>query len=89
MQKYEVWNRTSPINGQPANYILSQMPFNTYNGEIILLYASDNTTVTNIECKDILASIYNIDKNLSTDLFMAQYFAVLKAIEEQAKNIII
>ena len=84
--KYKVWNRVETINGIAPSHFLNQQPFKDYNGDIILIYA-DNGRVSNVECKDILANIYGIDKTLPLDEFMAVYFAKLeemnKPIEEQ------
>ena len=56
-----------------------------YEGDIILIY-SDSGKVSEIECKDILASVYGIDKTLSLDEFMTQYFAKLTQIETSEIN---
>ena len=77
---YSLWNRKDTINGKEASYFLEQKPFKDYEGDIILVY-SDSGKVSQIECKDILASVYCIDKTLSLDEFMTQYFAKLTPIE--------
>ena len=82
MKTYKLWNRQETINGvQPAHF-LKQPPFKGYNGDIILIYAPNGVTVTNVECKDILAELTGIDKTLPLDTFMTKYFAYE---EEQAK----
>ena len=82
MKTYKLWNRQETINGvQPAHF-LKQPPFLGYNGDIILIYAPNGVTVTNVECKDILANWAKIDKALPLDTFMTKYFAYE---EEQAK----
>lgn len=73
---YSLWNRIDTINGIEASYFLEQKPFKDYEGDIILIYA-DNGKVSQIECKDILASVYGIDKTLSLDEFMTQYETIL------------
>ena len=79
---YSLWNRKDTINGIEARHFLEQNPFKDYEGDIILIYA-DNGKVSQIECKDILASVYGIDKTLSLDEFMAQYETILNTpIEE-------
>ena len=82
---YKLWNRIDTINGIEASYFLEQKPFKDYEGDIILIY-SDSGKVSQIECKDILASVYGIDKTLSLDEFMAQYFAKLTQIETSEIN---
>lgn len=74
--KYKVWNKVEMINGVASSHFLNQTPFKGYTGDIILIYA-DNGKVSNVECKDILASVYGIDKSLSLDAFMTSYFAKL------------
>lgn len=73
---YKLWNRVETINGVTPSHFLNQAPFKNYNGDIILIYA-DNGRISNVECKDILASVYGIDKSLSLDAFMTSYFAKL------------
>ena len=73
---YSLWNRKDTINGKEASYFLEQKPFKDYEGDIILIY-SDNGRVSQVECKDILASVYGIDKTLSLDEFMAKYETIL------------
>lgn len=74
MKKYSIWDRQSNINGVNAGHFLSQAPFKGYKGDIILIYADDGVTVTNVECKDILAQLTGIDRNMPLDEFMAKYF---------------
>ena len=79
---YSLWNRKDTINEKKASYFLEQRPFKDYEGDIILIYA-DSGKVSQVECKDILASVYGIDKALSLDEFMAQYETILNTpIEE-------
>ena len=79
---YSLWNRKDTINGKEAIYFLEQKPFKDYEGDIILIY-SDSGKVSQIECKDILASVYGIDKTLSLDEFMTQYETILNTPIEQ------
>ena len=73
---YKLWNRIDTINGIEASYFLEQKPFKYYEGDIILIYSEDDK-ISQVECKDILAKIYGIDKSLSLDEFMTQYFEKL------------
>ena len=82
---YKVWDKTSSINGLEPQHFLSKPPFKYYEGDIILIY-SDSGKVSQIECKDILASVYGIDKTLSLDEFMTQYFEKLTQIETSEIN---
>ena len=82
---YSLWNRKDAINGKEASYFLEQKPFKDYEGDIILIYA-DSGKVSQVECKDILASVYGINKTLSLDEFMTQYFEKLKQIETSEIN---
>ena len=82
---YKVWDKTSSINGLEPQHFLSKPPFKNYEGDIILIYGEDDK-VSQVECKDILASVYGIDKTLSLDEFMTQYFAKLTQIETSEIN---
>ena len=82
---YKLWNRIDTINGIEASYFLEQKPFKDYEGDIILIYGVDDK-ISQVECKDILASVYVIDKALSLDEFMTQYFAKLTQIETSEIN---
>lgn len=86
MQRYFIWDKSSSINGVSAKKILNEIPFRGYEGDIILIFSEDNTKITNIECKDIIAEIYNIDKNLEINEFMDIYFNKLKVLQEQSEN---
>lgn len=79
---YSLWNRKDTINGKEASYFLEQKPFKNYEGDIILIYA-DNGKVSQVECKDILANVYGIDKTLSLDKFMEKYETILNTPIEQ------
>ena len=82
---YKLWNRIDTINGIEASYFLEQKPFKDYEGDIILICCEDDK-ISQVECKDILASVYGIDKTLSLDEFMTQYFAKLTQIETSEIN---
>jgi hypothetical protein len=82
MKKYQLWDKVSPINNVNATHFLSNEPFKSETGNIILIYGS-NDRVSNIECKSILASHYGIDVNLPLDEFMTAYFSKL---EEQVEE---
>lgn len=75
MRNYKLWDREESINGVEAEHFLQSEPFKSCEGDIILIYAEDSDKVSNVECKDILASVYDIDPTLELDEFMAEYFA--------------
>lgn len=81
MKKYQLWDKVSPINNVEASYFLSQEPFKSESGDIVLIYG-DNNRVSNVECKSILASVYEIDENLPLDEFMTAYFIKLEEQNE-------
>lgn len=83
--KYKLWNRVEMINGVASSHFLNQQPFKDYKGDIILIYA-DNGKVNNVECKDILASVYEIDKTLPLDEFMSAYFAKLEEMNKPVEE---
>ena len=87
MKNYKLWNRTDSINGVQASHFLNQKPFKGYTGDIILIFA-DSGKVSNVECKDILASVYGIDKNLPLYEFMNQYFAKLEELNSQQEEMV-
>lgn len=82
---YELWDKNSKINGVAASHFLNEQPFKNYNGDIILIYA-ENGKVSNVECKDILAEIYNIDATLPLDDFMDAYFEAITPKEESEES---
>lgn len=83
MKKYEIWDRRSPINGIGASYYLRKLPFSDYKGDIILIYNQEGNKVTNVECKDILADVYGINKKLSLEEFMENFFAAIDSLVNQ------
>ena len=79
---YSLWNRKDAINGIEARHFLEQKPFKDYKGDIILIYSEDDK-ISQVECKDILAKVYGIDKTLSLDEFMSQYETIANTPIEQ------
>ena len=82
---YKLWDKKTPINGVEASYFLNKEPFKTYKGDIILIYA-ENGSVSNVESKEVLALVYNIDVNLPLDKFMIAYEEVLNSGAEKSEN---
>lgn len=83
--KYEIWDKKSKINGVEPAHFLNSTPFKNCTHDIILIYA-DNGKVSHVECKEILANLYNIDINLPIDEFMAQYQLALETLEKIEKE---
>lgn len=81
MKTYKLWNKVDLINGVEPSHFLTKQPFKNYDGDIILIY-NDGGRVTNVESKEILASVYGIDKTLSLDEFMAKYFEAISKNNE-------
>ena len=82
---YKLWDKKTPINGVEANYFLNKQSFKNYDGDIILIYA-ENGSVSNVESKEVLALVYNINVNLLLDEFMVAYEEVLNAGTEENEN---
>lgn len=76
MKTYKLWDRVEKINGAEPSHFLNSEPFRSEKGDIILVMV--NGRVTEVQCKSILASIYNIDINLDLDAFMTEYFNKLE-----------
>lgn len=82
---YTLWDKQTSINGVEASYFLNKEPFKTYKGDIILVYA-ENGSVSNIESKEVLALVYNIDVELPLDEFMVAYEEALNSSAEENEN---
>lgn len=78
---WTIWNKTSEINGFPADKFLERNK-HLQNEETIFL-KSVNGRVVEVEGKGILAYIYNIDPTLPNDEFIAEYERVLSAPAEE------
>lgn len=74
--EYKLWNRKTNINGCEPKHFLEGV-LKGYDGDVILIL--NEGVITNVEMKDVLANIYEIDKTLPLDTFMQEY---LKKIEE-------
>lgn len=83
--QYKLWDRKETINGKEASYFLEQLPFKNCTHDIILIYG-DNGKVSQVECKEILAKLYNIDINLPIDEFMVQYKVALATLEVEMEE---
>ena len=66
-----VWDRVSTINGfLPSDFLARNK--HLQNEEIIFI-KTVNGRVTQVEGKNILASVYGIDTTLPNDKFIAEY----------------
>ena len=82
---WTIWDKTSEINGFPAEAFLARNKHLT-NEEVIFL-KSVNGRVTQVEGKGILAAVYNIDINLPDNEFIAEYERVISTpVEEPEAN---
>ena len=79
---WTIWNKMDKINNFSAEFILGRNKHLT-NEETIFIKMT-NGRVTQIEGKNILASVYGIDPTLPTDEFIAEYERILsEPIEEE------
>ena len=77
---YKLWNRKDKINNLEPSRFLNYPPFKNYDGDIILIY-NDKGIVTQVESKEVLAQVYDIDINLKLDKFMEEYFDKKETID--------
>ena len=78
---WNIWNKTSEINGFSAEAFLARNK-HLQNEEIIYI-KSVNGRVTQVEGKNILASVYGIDTTLDDEAFIAEYERILNAPVEE------
>lgn len=67
---YEIFSGQD-INGKNG---VEFMKRNTHLKGVVYLIKDDNNNVVEVQSKDILSKIYEIDKSLSDDEFVLQYF---------------
>ena len=72
---WTVWNKTTEINGFSAEAFLARNK-HLANEEVIFI-KSVNGRATQVEGKNILASVYGIDATLPNDEFIAEYERVI------------
>lgn len=77
---WTIWDKTSDINGHPAEGFLARSKF-LKTEETIYIKTVDGR-VTNVEGKNALASAYGIDPALSDEDFLAEYERVISAPAE-------
>lgn len=71
---WTVWNKTDEINGFSAESFLARNK-HLQNEETIFIKTVDGS-VTQVEGKNILASVYGIDPTLDDEEFIAVYEAI-------------
>jgi hypothetical protein len=78
---WSVWDKQTDINGFSAEWFLNRHKF-LQNEETIFIKMV-NGRVTQVEGKNILASVYGIDPNLPNDEFIAEYERVIAEPTEE------
>lgn len=81
---WEVWDKTTDINGVSAERCLSHNFKHLANEETIFIKYVNGRAVQ-VEGKGILASVYGIDPTLDNDAFIAEYEKAI-AVEENENN---
>lgn len=80
---WSVWNKTKDINGFSASDFLARNKH--LQNESTIYIKTVGGRVTQVEGKNILASVYGIDASLSNDEFIAEYERVIaEPIEDEA-----
>ena len=82
---YKLWDKKSSINGVEASYFLNKEPFKSNSGDIILIF-NDSGKVSNVESKQVLAKIYEIDETLPIDDFMNAYEEKLNEVNKEVED---
>jgi hypothetical protein len=72
---WSVWNKTTDINGFSAEDFLARNK-HLANEETIYI-KTINGRVTQVEGKNIIASVYGIDATLDNEAFIAEYERIL------------
>lgn len=78
---WTIWDKTSEINGFSAEWYLNRHKYLADEETIYL--KTVNGRVTQVEGKNILASVYGIDPNLPDDEFIAEYERILTELAEE------
>ena len=78
---WSVWDKQTDINGFSAEDFLARNKHLQNEGTIFL--KTVNGRVTQVEGKNILASVYGIDATLPNDEFIAEYERVIAEPTEE------
>jgi len=76
---WTVWNKTSKINGMSAKEFFNRNKHLQNQSTIYLKYVDNK--VVEVEGKEILANVYNIDISLDDETFIEEYERIIS--EEQ------
>lgn len=77
---WQIWDKQSNINNVSASDYLAKN--NYFSDNEIILLRIENEKVVEVQGKSILANIYNIDSNLDTDAFVAEYERVINELNQ-------
>lgn len=78
---WSVWNKTTSINGFSASDFLARNKH--LQNESTIYIKTVNGRVTQVEGKNILASVYGIDATLNDEEFIAEYERVISEPAEE------
>ena len=81
---WEIWDKTSDINGVSAERFLTNN--NHLAGEQTIYIKRVNGRAVQVEGKSILAHVYGIDPTLDDQAFIAAYEAALAAPAEETEE---
>ena len=84
MLYYDLWDKTSSINGVEASHFLENPIFKEYDGDIILIYKSEKKlTVTQVEKRTTLCQIADVALDTELDALMTAYEKAITAKVEE------
>ena len=78
---WSVWDKKTEINGFSAEAFLARNKH--LQGEDVIYIKTVNGRATQVEGKNILASVYGIDPTLSDDAFIEEYERKLTEVVEE------
>jgi hypothetical protein len=77
---WEIWDKQTDINGMSAERFLANNKHLANEETIFIKYV--NGRATQVEGKNVLASVYGIDPTLDNQAFIEEYERVITAVEE-------
>ena len=80
---WTIWDKKTEINGYSADFILGRNRH--LENEDVIYIKMVNGRATQIEGKNILASVYGIDVTLSDEEFIAEYERVISEPTEETE----
>ena len=81
---WEIWDKTTPINGKSAERVMERHNHLATEETILIKYV--NGRAVQVEGKNILASVYGLDPTLSNEAFIEAYERAIEpteAVEEE------